>query len=168
MLPRHQSTAWPAPVTTVGTGAVDPLLLEGILHVLAGVLRPLADLPRGPAEPLSLPLHFKVWVAARAAGLCLGPALTHAEPVPQFVNQAHAARLLGSGYQPGSSTPGWRNMPPGPRSALGRRARSGRARRLRSGHRAGPPGCEARHRGGATVTRKRGLARTRTTWVQED
>src|SRR5215468_9865405 len=86
-------------------GAADPLLLEGVLDVLACVLRPLAGLPRGPTGPLSLPLHVKVWVAARAAGLCLGPALTHAEPVPQFVNQAHAVRLPDSGYQPGSSTP---------------------------------------------------------------
>src|SRR2546421_314951 len=83
-----------ASVTTLDRAATRPLLFEGVLDILAGVFRLLADLPCGPAKPLSLPLHFKVRVAGRAAGLRLGPAFTHAEPVPQFVSETHAVRLL--------------------------------------------------------------------------
>jgi hypothetical protein len=70
------------------------LLLEGVPDVLASILRLLADLSCSAAEPLSLSLRFKIWIAGGAAGLRLGPALAHLESVPEFVKETHAILLL--------------------------------------------------------------------------
>src|SRR5580693_6467636 len=69
------------------------LLLKGVAHVLAGVLRLLADLPGGAADALALALGLQVRVTGGPADVLLGVALAHLEPVPHLVHETHVCLL---------------------------------------------------------------------------
>jgi tellurite resistance protein len=70
------------------------LPLEGVPHVLAGVLGLLADLPPGALDAFGLAPGFQVGVTGRPAHVLLAPALGHREPIAQFVHEAHVVPPL--------------------------------------------------------------------------
>src|SRR5262245_2641763 len=77
------------PETGLRFGCPLALPLEGLLHVLAGVLDLLADLTGPAADPLALSFGLEVRIAGRPARTLLGMALGHLEPVLELVHEAH-------------------------------------------------------------------------------